>query len=50
VTRTVSGIPKDAAGALAVFERNPFDFERWAVCQVNAQPNEKQVGNEGIAG
>lgn len=46
----VSGIPKDAAGARALFDRNPFDFERWAVSQVNAQPNEKQVGDKGIDG
>lgn len=46
----VRGIPHDAAAALALFDRNPFDFERWAVSQVNAQPNEKQVGDKGIDG
>jgi DNA modification methylase len=46
----VSGIPHDAAGAQALFDRNPFDFERWAVSQINAQPNEKQVGDKGIDG
>ena len=46
----VSGIPRDAAGAQALFDRNPFDFERWAVSQINAQPNEKQVGDKGIDG
>lgn len=46
----IAGIPRDAAGAQALFDRNPFDFERWAVSQVNAQPNEKQVGDRGIDG
>ncbi|WP_136709394.1 DNA methyltransferase [Agromyces sp. H66] len=46
----VSGIPRDSGGAQALFDRNPFDFERWAVSQINAQPNEKQVGDRGIDG
>lgn len=46
----VSGIPKDAAGAQALFESNPFDFERWAVSRVGAEPNAKQVGDKGIDG
>lgn len=46
----VNGIPRDTGGAHALFDRNPFDFERWAVAQVNAQPNEKQVGDRGIDG
>lgn len=46
----VSGIPRDVAGAQALFDRNPFDFERWAVSQINAQPNEKQGGDKGIDG
>jgi hypothetical protein len=38
--------------ALALFERSPFDFERWAVSRINAQPNEKQKqrGDKGIDG
>lgn len=47
---TVSGIPRDAGGALALFNENPFDFERWAVSLVGGQPNEKQVGDKGIDG
>ncbi len=46
----VSGIPRDPASAQALFDRNPFDFERWAVSRINAQPNEKQVGDKGIDG
>src|SRR5690606_34194748 len=46
----VTGIPRDAGGAQALFDKNPFDFERWAVSMVNAQPNQKQVGDRGIDG
>jgi DNA modification methylase len=46
----VHGIPTDVQGAEALFEENPFDFERWAVSLVNGQPNEKQVGDRGIDG
>jgi DNA modification methylase len=46
----VNGIPRDLASAQALFDRSPFDFERWAVSRINAQPNEKQVGDKGIDG
>jgi len=49
-TFTTNGIPTDIEGAEAFFERNPFDFERWAVLFVNGQPNEKQVGDKGVDG
>ncbi len=49
-TYEVLGIPRDPAGAQALFDHSPFDFERWAVSLVNAQPNEKQVGDKGIDG
>jgi DNA modification methylase len=49
-TYRVHGIPTDLAGAKALFDANPFDFERWAVSLVNGQPNEKQVGDKGIDG
>lgn len=39
-----------SAARQALFEHNPFDFEWWAVSQVNGQPNEKQVGDKGIDG
>lgn len=44
------GIPRDHAGAKALFKHSPFDFERWAVTRINARPNEKQVGDRGIDG
>lgn len=46
----VLGIPRDLAGAKALFDRSPFDFERWAVSRVNGTPNEKQVGDKGVDG
>ena len=47
---SVDGLPRDAGAAQALFDRNPFDFERWAVSFLNAQPNEKQVGDKGVDG
>lgn len=49
-TYEVHGIPRDIEGAKALFQHSPFDFERWAVSQVGAEPNEKQVGDKGIDG
>jgi DNA modification methylase len=49
-TYGVFGIPRDLGGAHALFDRSPFDFERWAVSLINAQPNQKQVGDKGVDG
>ncbi len=49
-TFTISGIPRNKEAALALFKQNPLDFERWAVAVLNAQPNQKQVGDKGIDG
>jgi DNA modification methylase len=49
-TYTVHGIPRDKAAALALFSHSPFDFERWAVSLINAQPNAKQVKDKGVDG
>jgi DNA modification methylase len=46
----ILGIPKDIAGARVLFERSPFEFERWCVMLVDGQPNEKQVGDRGVDG
>lgn len=46
----VDGIPYDIQSAQSLFDRSPFDFERWAVSMIHAQPNEKQVGDKGIDG
>jgi hypothetical protein len=37
----VHGIPRDVAGARALFMHWPFDLERWAVSLVIGQPNVK---------
>lgn len=44
------GVPKDLAGAQALFQRSPFEFERWCVMLVDGQPNERQVGDRGVDG
>jgi site-specific DNA-methyltransferase (adenine-specific) len=49
-TYEVGGIPRDKQAALALFSKNPFEFERWAVTMLNGQPNQKQVGDKGIDG
>ena len=49
-TYTVHGIHADLEGANALFRENPFDFERWAVSLIDAQANEKQVGDKGVDG
>jgi DNA modification methylase len=49
-TYVLSGVPKDIAGAQALFDKNAFDFERWAVTLVDGQPNQKQVGDKGRDG
>lgn len=46
----IEGIPTDEDGARALFNANPFDFERWAVSLVDGTPNQKQVGDKGIDG
>jgi SAM-dependent methyltransferase len=49
-TYEVDGIPSDLASAQSLFDRSAFDFERWAVSRINAQPNAKQVGDKGVDG
>lgn len=49
-TFKVTGIPHDVAAARKMFSDSAFEFERWAVTLVGAQPNQKQVGDKGIDG
>ena len=49
-TFTTNGIPQDLGAAQAMFTKSAFEFERWAVTLVAAQPNQKQVGDKGIDG
>lgn len=46
----VDGVPRELEAAQALFDENPFDFERWAVAMVMGQPNERQVADKGIDG
>jgi len=49
-TYEVHGMPRDVAGAQALFRQDELDFERWAVSLVNGTPNEKHVGDRGADG
>ncbi|MCA1606564.1 MAG: restriction endonuclease, partial [Acidobacteria bacterium] len=49
-TYEIRGIPRDLAGATALFRHSPFEFERWCVMLLDGQPNEKQVGDKGVDG
>ncbi|HEV8232708.1 MAG TPA: DNA methyltransferase [Thermoanaerobaculia bacterium] len=49
-TYTTRGIPTDLEGARALFRENHFEFERWAVSQVNGQPKDRPGGDLGIDG
>ncbi|MFI2666698.1 DNA methyltransferase [Micromonospora carbonacea] len=49
-TYEILGIPRDLAGAQALFKRSPFEFERWCVMTIDGQPNDKQVADKGIDG
>lgn len=44
------GSPKGMAGAKALFELSPKNFEMWAVRQVGGRPNPKGGGDEGTDG
>ena len=47
----VIGNPSSFIGAENLFNRNPLDFERWAVTRIDGiHPNDKQVGDHGIDG
>jgi len=49
-TYEVDGIPRDMGAAQALADRSKFDFQRWAVSRINAQPNEKQSNDKGVDG
>lgn len=43
---SVDGLPKDMAGAKALFKKDPFEFEYWALDLVDAMPSQsKSKGN-----
>lgn len=43
-TYEVSGIPRDAGSAQALFQQSPFDFERWAVSLVTVSRTRSRSG------
>ena len=49
-TYAVRGVPADLAAAYDMFDRDAFEFERWAVSLVRGTPNQKQVGDKGRDG
>lgn len=49
-TFETTGIPQDYAAAQALFSKDAFEFERWAVSLIGAQPNERQVADQGVDG
>jgi DNA modification methylase len=47
----VIGAPEDMAGAQDLWQRDPFQFEAWAVTRLlGIKPNERKVGDRGIDG
>lgn len=47
----VIGTPEDEAGARDLWERDPFQFEAWAVTRLlGIKPNERKTGDKGIDG
>lgn len=46
----VTGIPTDVTAARMLFNKDPFDFEKWAVGIIRARPNDKQTGGAGSDG
>ena len=51
VTPRVAGAPKDFASARDLAQRDPFQFESWAVTRLDGfRPNQRQTGDGGIDG
>lgn len=40
---TIDGLPKDLAGAKALFKKDPFEFEYWVLDLVNAMPAQSKT-------
>lgn len=47
---TVSGIPNSVEAAQDLFQRDPFQFQHWAVERVGGFPMQKKVADRGIDG
>jgi site-specific DNA-methyltransferase (adenine-specific) len=49
-TYDLRGIPRDMRGADALFAKDPFEFQTWAVTQLDAEPTEQRSRDKGIDG
>jgi DNA modification methylase len=50
VSYELNGIPRDVAGAHALADRDKFEFQTWAVTQLDATPTEQRSRDKGIDG
>ena len=50
ISYELEGVPHDLAGAEALFQQSPKNFEIWAVRQLGGRPSGKGAGDEGIDG
>jgi DNA modification methylase len=50
VSYELSGSPQDIAGAYALAESDKFEFQTWAVTQLDATPTEQRSRDKGVDG
>lgn len=50
VSYELSGSPQDIAGARALADRDKFEFQTWAVTQLDATPTEQRSRDKGVDG
>lgn len=50
VSYELSGSPQDIAGAHALADRDKFEFQTWAVTQLDATPTEQRSRDRGVDG
>ena len=50
VSYELSGSPQDIAGAHALADRDKFEFQTWAVTQLDATPTEQRSRDKGVDG
>lgn len=50
VSYELNGIPRDIAGAHALADRDKFEFQTWAVTQLDGTPTEQRSRDKGVDG
>lgn len=50
VSYQLNGSPQDIAGAYALAEKDKFEFQTWAVTQLDATPTEQRSRDKGVDG